>query len=110
MSVGIMARKKELAAMECVGMTRKQVRHMLMFEGAGYAAAVLTAAALLGNFIAVGLFNFLYNNDNTNVFNFNYPYALFAAAALLITIICICTPLITYFTVNKSTVVERLRE
>lgn len=110
MSVGIIARKKELAAMESIGMTRKQMRDMLVFEGVGYAAVVLTAAAVLGNLIAVGLFNMIYTFDGTNIFNFQYPFVLFAVAFLLILTVCVCTPLITYRKINKSTIIERLRE
>lgn len=110
MSVGIMARKKELAAMESIGMTRKQIRNMLVFEGTGYAAVVLVAAATLGNFIAISLFNFIYNNDGTGAYNFQYPFLLFAIAGILIATVCVCTPLIAYGKVNKTTLVERLRE
>jgi putative ABC transport system permease protein len=110
MSVGIMSRKKELAALECIGMTQKQVRAMLIFEGAGYAAVVLTAAAVFGNLIAIGLFNMIYSLDGTNVFNFQYPFALILITALLIVAVCICTPLMVYNAVNKTTIVERLRE
>ncbi|MCL2499759.1 MAG: ABC transporter permease [Defluviitaleaceae bacterium] len=110
MSVGIMSRKRELAAMESIGMTRKQVRDMLVFEGALYAMVVLTAAAVPGNLIAINLFNLIYNLDGTNVFNFRYPFILFILVALLILAVCLFTPLITYRMINKSTIVERLRE
>jgi putative ABC transport system permease protein len=110
LSVGIMARKKELAAMESIGMTKKQVRAMLMYEGIGYAAVVLTAAAVFGNGIAIGLFHFLYTYDGTNVFAFRYPFILFTITALFVLSVCVCTPLITYGKLNKTTVVERLKE
>ncbi|MCL2203298.1 MAG: ABC transporter permease [Defluviitaleaceae bacterium] len=110
MSVGIMSRKKELAAMESIGMTKEQVRDMLMFEGAGYGLVVLATAAVLGNLIAIGLFNFVYNADGTGIFNFQYPFVLFVIMAMMIVAICLYTPLIAYRKVNNATIVERLRE
>jgi len=80
--------ENNLTALESIGMTRKQVREMLMFEGAGYAAVALTAAAVFGNLIAIGLFNMLYSFDGTGVFNFHYPIVLFMIAALLVVAVC----------------------
>jgi putative ABC transport system permease protein len=96
--------------MEAMGMTKKQVRNMLMFEGLGYGLVVLTAAAVLGNWVAISLFNLIYSYDGTNVFRFQYPLAIFAATALIVLAVCVCTPLITYGKVNKMTLVERLKE
>ena len=37
MYVGVMVRKHEFAVMESIGMTKSQVKKMLLFEGLGYA-------------------------------------------------------------------------
>ncbi|WP_429147846.1 FtsX-like permease family protein [Anaerotaenia torta] len=41
MSVSVMVRKRELAILESIGMSRKQVRRMLASEGLGYAVITL---------------------------------------------------------------------
>jgi putative ABC transport system permease protein len=110
MSVGVMSRRKELAAMESIGMTRKQVRRMLVYEGLGYAAAALVSAGVIGNLIAVSLYNLIADFDNTNIFNFNYPYIPFTITVLVILSVCTVTPLMAYSEINRLTIVERLRE
>jgi ABC-type antimicrobial peptide transport system permease subunit len=111
MSVGIMSRRKELAAMESIGMTRKQIRRMLMCEGAGYAVFAILLAGTLGNIIALNLYNFFERIDHHGeLFYFSYPYAPFIIAVSVILAVCLATPLIAYRSVNRSTIVERLRE
>jgi len=110
MSVGVMSRKKELAAMESVGMTRRQVRRMLMYEGAGYAAAALLLAGSLGNIIAIKLYDLFSGVGNDDMYSFTYPFIPFIITAFIILSVCVITPLITYRSINKLTIVERLRE
>lgn len=52
MAVGILSRRKEFAVMECVGMTKRQKRRLLLLEGAWY---VLAVSALLAATACVGL-------------------------------------------------------
>jgi len=104
-----MSRRLELAAMESIGMTKKQARNMLVLEGVGYASITLMLAGVFGNLIAINLFR-LIQKSVADQFVFNYPYALFLTVAVIIISICVITPMITYRAVNKSTVTERLRE
>lgn len=51
-AVSIMARSRELSLLEAVGMTKKQIRRMLIFEGILYLGAALLLADTLGTVAA----------------------------------------------------------
>ena len=108
MLTGILARKRELAVLQSVGMTGKQLNTMLMYEGMYYAmlsaALALVLSAVLGPLAG--------NVCNDILWFFSYRFTvlpvviitpIFAALGALI-------PLVVYrFTIKRS-VVERLRE
>ena len=49
-------RKMELATLESIGMEKRKVRRMLLFEGLGYAVMTLLLSATLGNGAVYGIF------------------------------------------------------
>lgn len=108
MSVGIMVRRQELATLECVGMSRRQVRKMLINEGLGYALITLSLVLTLGNALTLVIFR-LFQKQATYVV-FTYPFAPVLLASLAVLAICILTPEMEYRSIYRSTVVERLRE
>ncbi len=108
MSVGIMVRRQELATLECVGMSRKQVRKMLVSEGLGYAVITLFFVLTLGSAAAFGIFK-LFQQEATYA-TFSYPFIPVLIAGLAVLAVCILTPEKVYRTIHKATIVERLRE
>ncbi len=108
MSVGIMVRKQELATLECVGMSRKQVRRMLVSEGLGYAVITLFFVFTAGSAITFGIFKMFQQQATYAVFT--YPVIPVLMASLVVLAVCIITPENAYHTIHKSTIVERLRE
>lgn len=108
MSVGVMSRKHELATLESIGMSRKQLRSMLRFEGIGYAAITLLVSATLGNAIGYGIFKLFQNVVNYAIFQ--YPVIPVLAVYAVILIICLVTPELAYRSVSKDTLAERLRQ
>jgi putative ABC transport system permease protein len=108
MSVGIMVRKQELATLECVGMSRKQVRRMLVSEGLGYAAITLFFVFTAGSAITFGIFKLFQRQAAYAIFT--YPFIPVLIASLAVLAICIITPENAYRSLHKSTIVERLRE
>ncbi|MDR1272068.1 MAG: ABC transporter permease [Clostridiales Family XIII bacterium] len=105
-ATSVIARRRELAVLQSVGMTGKQLRHMLFFEGACYTAltAFLTLTAGLGlsilivQMIAGGIWFF--NQSFTAL-----PSVLFLIPLLLI---CACAPLICYAKLTHESLVTRL--
>lgn len=109
MSVGIISRKRELATLESVGMTSRQTRRMLVCEGIGYALVSLLLAASLGSAIAVSVFR-LFEKQQSDLFTLEYPYFPFGIVAIAILLICVIAPNMTYSVINKTNIVERLKE
>ena len=105
---GIIARRRELAVLQAVGMTGKQLRAMLVWEGLLYALGAAGLALLLAlvlgpvAFRAVeGLFWFFtYRLDLTAFFLIIPLFALLGAGI----------PVLTGRAAARRTVVERLRE
>ena len=105
---GIIARRRELAVLQAVGMTAKQLRSMLMWEGLLYALGAAGLALLLAlvlgpvAFRAVeGLFWFFtYHLDLTSFLLIIPLFALLGAGI----------PILTVRAAEKHTVVERLRQ
>ena len=105
---GILSRKREFAVLQSIGMTGKQLKRMLVWEGMFYAlgsvAAALALSALFGPFLSrtvEGMFWF-YTYHPTVV-----PILLLLPVFVLLG--C-AVPLAVYGSVSRLTIVERLRE
>ena len=105
---GIIARRRELAVLQAVGMTGKQMRAMLMWEGLlyalGAAGLALLLSAVLGPaaFRAVeGLFWF---------FTYRLDLTPFLLVIPLFALLGVGIPILTSRMSERHTVVERLRE
>jgi len=108
MSVGVMSRRRELATLESIGMSKKQLCSMLRFEGVGYAVVTLLVSATFGNVIGYGIFKMFQNIVDYVIFN--YPLIPVLAVYAVVLIICLVTPEFAYRSVSKNTLVERLRQ
>ncbi len=108
MSVSVVARKRELATLESIGMSRKQVRKMLISEGLYYAIITLILVLSAGNLIAYGIFKLFQQQVSFAVFT--YPLIPASSIILVILIICFITPERMYRSLSRETITERLRE
>lgn len=108
MSVSVVSRKRELATLESIGMSRKQIRKMLISEGLCYAGITLILVLSIGNLIAYGIFKLFQQQVSFAVFT--YPLIPAAIIALVILAVCLITPERMYCVLNKETIVNRLRE
>lgn len=107
MLTGVFTRKKELAVMESVGMTKKQVRKMLMFEGLYYGFITIILILTAGSGIVYGVAKLAEKTADYAVFH--YPWVLMAGIAAVILAICILVPALVYQMISKSSVTDRLR-
>ncbi len=105
---GILTRKRELAVLQSVGMTGKQLKTMLVYEGLYY-----TLLALAVSLVMTVILGPLLGSVLGDIFWF-FSYRLTVAPILVILPIFLAlgalVPLWTYRSVSRRTIVERLRE
>ena len=105
---GITVRKREFAVLQSIGMTGKQLKTTLVYEGLLYALGAVVISLVLAvvlsplAFRAVGnLFWF---------FTYRFTISPILIVAPIFALLGILVPLAVYRSVAKSTIVERLRE
>ena len=106
MSASVQNRSKEFAVLESIGMTRKQIKKMVISESLCYAILSIVVA------ITVGLPTSCFVFENFNVYGipFSFPIANNMILFLIITIVCVVsTRLILRKTKNES-IIELLRQ
>ncbi len=107
MAVNVNARRHELAMLESVGMTKRQIKRMLILEGFYYWAISLFLVVTAGTAIYIPLYQVFSRLASYSVFS--YPVIPLAIAAGFVLIICLVTPILTYRSDTKNSVAERLR-
>lgn len=104
----IISRQREFAMLQSIGMTTKQLKNMLSFEGVFYAAATILVSFALGSIVSLGVVSAIERQIWFCKYNFVIlPLVILAPILLVLGVII---PLIAYRTANKKSVVERLRE
>ena len=102
----IQSRQVELAILESVGMTERQVTKMLMLEGILFAGCSLLLTATVGT----GITYWLYQSMNYRNIAFSVPVLPVLGMTIFIILVCIEIPLgARYFLAKKGSVVERIR-
>lgn len=105
---GIITRKREFAVLQSIGMTGKQLKGMLMWEGVFYALSAILLALLL--ILACG--PFMVSAIGGMFWFFTYHFTITPALILtpLFALLGCIVPLGVYRSASKATIVERLRE
>ena len=107
MMTSVFTRRRELAVMESVGMTKKQVRRMLVGEGLCYAVITVLLIGTLGTGI-VFLCGYL-SEQAADYAVFEYPWQLMLGICVVIVLVCVIVPVAVYRTFSKNSVVDRMR-
>lgn len=104
---GLAMRRKEFAVLESIGMTRRQLKRMLLLEGVFYSliVTVLLLTAGTGALYAFGAVM----DEKIVYFVFRYPAAETAVCIILLFVICTAVPLILFWKTERESVVERLK-
>jgi putative ABC transport system permease protein len=103
----ITARRTELAMLQSVGMTGRQLKSMLFGEGAAYALITVLASVTIGIPISWLIVQALAGNMWFFKWNFSLAPSLLALPVLIV--ICAAIPLTCYRFIQKISLVERLR-
>lgn len=105
---GILTRKRELAMLQSIGMTGRQLKLMLVFEGLLYALGSIVLALLFA--VTMGPFASSVFENLFWFFTYRPTFLPILIIAPLFAFIGCLVPLIVYHIVSKQTIVERLRE
>lgn len=108
MVVSVNTRKHEFATLESVGMTKKQIRNVLLWEGGYYWSISFLLLATLGTAIYIPVY--LTFRQMVPYAAFSYPVFPLFVVATIILLVCLATPVITFRQDIKESVVERLRQ
>lgn len=106
MITGVYARRQELAMLESIGMTKRQISGMLTWEGFYYALFTSGCILTLGNGVM-----YLISRAVTKIADyavFTYPYGLVAALILILFAVCLIVPALVFRATAKESVTERL--
>lgn len=106
MVTAIVSRRREFAVIQSIGMTKKQLRRMLVNEGLCYAVITLAASYLLGS-LAVGIGVRAMVAGGFTTFRFTLLPLLICTPILLLFAVLI--PCICFRNLEKHSIVERLR-
>ncbi len=105
---GVLARKKELAVMECIGMSKKQVKKMLAAEGFVYVLVIGALMITLGSAIYLTVFGAFSQIATYAKLQFPVRAAVVTAAVLLA--MAVLAPLLSYRSVTEDSAIEQLRK
>lgn len=109
MATSVQTRRRELAMMESLGMTRRQLRAMVMWEGGIY--AVLSSVLFLaGGGILWAAFSDTHIDAGVLAFSFVWPPRLVAGLVLALLVLCPCISALAYRISSREPVIQRLHE
>lgn len=108
MITGMIARRHEFAILESIGMSKKQLRKMLIYEGLYVVLFTAVILGTIGVLLTYGLIKTITENIAFTVFHMDV--LPIAASIPILAVISIVITVIAYKVLAKDTVVARLRE
>lgn len=105
---GVIARQREFASMRSIGMTRKQLQKLVVYEGLMYALFAGIVSMMLSGILSVTLVKYL----TIDLWFMKYQFTVLPAA--VVSVICMilaaCISAGTDWMWNRGSIVEQLRE
>ncbi|AFS79694.1 ABC transporter permease protein [Gottschalkia acidurici 9a] len=108
MLTSIISRKHEFALLQTVGMTKKQLRKMIIYEGLYYGAMTVFIVLTIGTIIVQSAVKSVGSPMPHFIYTFKIIPTLISS--IMIMIISFILPIICYTSIDKSSMIERLRE
>ena len=105
----IITRRHEFATMQSIGMTGKQLRRLMVYEGIYYAAGADIIGGAVAAILAVTVLKSALNGPSMWFFTLNITLVPVLVIGVLYLLLAAVIPLIVLHFFNKGTVVERLR-
>lgn len=105
---GIITRKREFAVLQAIGMTGKQLKQMLMYEGVMYTVGAVILSLLLNIVMGPVLKQVL--GSMFWFFTYHFTVLPILIVAPIFIALGVGIPLVTYRVIAKHTIVERLHD
>lgn len=104
----ILIRKREFATLQSIGLTKRQLFKLLIFEGGFYAVLTMVVSLVLSILFSIVVIG----GGLQNLWMFSYQFTItpLLIAYPLLLVLSIIIPLVTYKVTAKQSIVERLRE
>ncbi len=106
MSVSILGRQRELATMEAVGASKKQMKKLITWEGIWYFLLTLALSVTLGSGADFLIFHVV--RESVGFGTFRYPALPMTLYMLLSMLLCMIIPAVVYKKTGIRSIVERL--
>lgn len=101
----VLRRSKEFAALESIGMTRRQMKRMLNLEGAGYGLISIIGALPLG----IPFSYLVFENTKQYYISFAIPWERTLLLFIGVIVICVTVPIVIYRTLYRQSIIEQLK-
>lgn len=104
----IITRKKEFAMLQSIGMTGKQLKRMLSFEGLYYAVGTIITSVILGVLSSVVIVRGISNG----IWFFTYRFVMWPMLVIYpsLILLTVAIPALLYRQIAKVSIIERLRQ
>ncbi|MGL5767198.1 MAG: ABC transporter permease [Sarcina sp.] len=107
MAASVIARRKEFATLQAIGITVKGIKQILKIEGRLYVALGSLVGCGIGS--VLGFFIAKILEKQAIFINYKYPFVIVGTVIVLIFLVQILTVKILSKKINKETVIERLK-
>ena len=104
----VITRKKEFAMLQSIGMTGKQLKRMLSFEGLYYAVGTILTSAVLGVLFSV----IVVRGISGGIWFFTYRFVMWPMLVIypFLILLTIAIPALLYRQIARASIIERLRQ
>ena len=104
----VITRKKEFAMLQSIGMTGRQLKRMLSFEGLYYAMGTIITSVVLGVLFSV----VVVQGISSGIWFFTYRFVIWPMLVIypFLILLTVAIPALLYRQIAKVSVIERLRQ
>lgn len=109
MITSIVTRRQEFGVLQAIGMTNKQLNHMLQLDGLIFTIGCVLVAIVVGTPIGYGIFLYGKKNSLIGMSVYRFPIMEIGFMILIITILQIILSYILSRNIKKASLVDRIR-
>lgn len=104
----IITRRKEFAMLQSIGMTGKQLRKLISFEGLYYSLGTIFASVVFGTLFSV----IIVKGISDGIWFFTYHFVMWPMLVIYpcLIILTVLIPALLYKLIGKTSIIERLRQ